>query len=382
LADIEKLLKTLVQQGGSDLHLVAGSAPLIRVDGQLKRFDGPPLTADIMKGLAAAILPSGRIEDLAGLNEADFAYSIPGVGRFRVNLFRQRGAISAVMRRVQVGSPSFEELELPSTLRDLAAIPRGLILVTGPTGSGKTTTLAAMVDWINTNKPVHILTIEDPIEVMHPHKRASINQRELRVDTDSYADAMRAAMRQDPDVILIGEMRDTDTVSAALAAAETGHLVLSTLHTTDAVETVNRVVDFFPPYQHHQVRVTLASVLRGVVGQRLVPKTTRGRMPILEIMLNNGRIAERIIDSTRTSEITDIIAEGSFYGMTTFDQSLVAAVVKGAVDVKVAKDTATKPHDFELMLERLMYSPDHVQVRDGQAADDASEMSAGVRRPR
>jgi twitching motility protein PilT len=357
LLDIQQLLKILVQRQGSDLHLVAGSSPLIRLDGDLTRLTGPQITADDMNRVADTILPADRRLALERLNEADFAYSLPGVGRFRVNLFRQRGSVSVVMRLVRVGSAGFEELDIPPIVRDLASAPRGLVLVTGPTGSGKTTTLAAMVDWINAHKPVHILTIEDPIEVIHPHKLASVNQRELGVDTDSYVAAMRAAMRQDPDVILIGEMRDTDTVSAALAAAETGHLVLSTLHTTDAVETVNRVVDFFPPYQQHQVRVTLASVLRGVVGQRLVQRRGGGRVPILEIMVNNGRITERIVDSTRTDEIADIIAEGSFYGMMTFDQSLLRAVVNGVVSVETARDAATSLHDFELMLEKASPPP-------------------------
>jgi twitching motility protein PilT len=241
---------------------------------------------------------------------------------------------------------------LPSAVQELADVPRGLVLVTGPTGSGKTTTLAAMIDHINNTKPVHILTVEDPIEVLHSHKRASINQREIGVDTDSYAGAMRAAMRQDPDVILIGEMRDSDTVAAALAAAETGHFVMSTLHTTDAVESVNRIVDFFPPFQQHQVRVTLASVLRGIVSQRLVQRVGGGRIPALEIMVNNGRVAERIIDSNTTPEIRQIIAEGEFYGMQSFDQSLLALVKQGMVEPKMALEAATEEHDLRMKFEQ------------------------------
>jgi twitching motility protein PilT len=234
----------------------------------------------------------------------------------------------------------------------LADAPRGLILVTGPTGSGKTTTLACMIDQINNNRAVHIVTIEEPIEVLHPDRMATVNQREVGMDTDSYATAMRSVVRQDPDVILIGEMRDAETVWAALAAGETGHLVLSTLHTTDAVETMNRVVDFFPPYQQHQVRVTLASVLRGVICMRLVPRAGGGRIPAVEVMVNNGRIADRILDSDRTSEIHEIIADGDYYGMQTFDQSLLGLVRGGLVTVDDALRASSQPHDFMLMLEQ------------------------------
>jgi len=342
----------MAQSSGSDLHLVVGSPPLIRVDGELRRLEAAPLTADDTALVAHSLTPPDRREDLEQRNEADFAHSLAGVGRFRVNVFRQRGSVSVVMRRVRMASASFEELGLPAVIRQLASMPRGLVLVTGPTGSGKTTTLACMVDHINQTKPVHILTIEDPIEVLHPHKRASVNQREIGVDTDSYAKAMRAAMRQDPDIILIGEMRDTETVASALAAAETGHLVLSTLHTTDSVETVNRIVDFFPPFQQHQVRVSLASVLRGVICQRLVPKVGGGRVPALEILVSNGRVADRIVDSETTSEIHQIIREGEFYGMQTFDQSLFSLVTKELVTIPDALDAASEEHDFKLMLEQ------------------------------
>jgi twitching motility protein PilT len=257
-----------------------------------------------------------------------------------------------VLRRIRVGSASIDELGLPQVVLDLASAPRGLVLVTGPTGTGKTTTLAAMIDHINATKPVHILTIEDPIEVLHPHKMASINQREIGVDTDSYIVAMRAAMRQDPDVILIGEMRDTETVFAALAAAETGHLVLSTLHTTDAVETVNRIVDFFPPFQQHQVRVTLASVLRGVVCQRLVARVGGGRVPVCETLVNNGRVAERIMSPETTEEIHEIIDEGGFYGMQTFETSLLHLVQRGLVSIEDALEAASNSHDMNLLLQQ------------------------------
>jgi twitching motility protein PilT len=352
MLDLTALLRTVAENSGSDLHLTAGSPPLIRVDGELRRLEGKPLTADDTALIAHSIMPPDRREHLEQKQEADFAHSLAGVGRFRVNVFRQRGAISVVMRRVRTSSASFEELGLPVVVSQLASEARGLVLVTGPTGAGKTTTLGCMVDYINSNQPVHILTIEDPIEVLHPHKRGTVNQRELGVDTASYVDAMRAAMRQDPDVILIGEMRDTDTVKAALAAAETGHLVLSTLHTKDAVETVNRIVDFFPPHQQNQVRATLASVLRGVISQRLVPRIGGGRVPAIEILVNNGRVADRIVDPNTTPEIRGIIAEGEFYGMQTFDQSLFSLVSNGQVSVEDALTIASERHDFMLMLEQ------------------------------
>jgi twitching motility protein PilT len=352
MIDPSALLRTLAENSGSDLHLIVGQPPVIRVDGQLRRLGGKPLTPDDTALIAQAIIPPERRSLLMSQKEVDFAHSLAGVGRFRVNVFRQRGSISIVLRRVRVGSASFEELGLPGVVRDLASAPRGLVLVTGPTGTGKTTTLAAMIDYINANKALHILTIEDPIEVLHPHRKACLNQREIGVDTDSYVQAMRAAMRQDPDVILIGEMRDPETVSAALSAAETGHLVLSTLHTADAVETVNRIVDFFPPYQQHQVRVMLASILRGVICQRLVARVGGGRVPVCEVLLNNGRVAERIMDATATAEIREIIAEGEFYGMQTFESSLLELVQKGLVSVEDALDTASNPHDMNLRLQQ------------------------------
>jgi twitching motility protein PilT len=352
LVDLTSLLRILAEEGGSDLHLKVGAAPTIRVDGRLRRLPGNPLTNDDTTAAAHEILPADRRERLEQQNEADFAYSVSGLGRFRVNVFRQRGSISLVFRWVHVGSPGFDELGLPPVIRQLADASRGLILVTGATGSGKTTTLAAMVDYINSRKPVHILTIEDPIEVIHPDRLATVNQRELGVDTDDYLKAMRAAMRQDPDVILIGEMRDSETVSAALAAGETGHLVLSSLHTTNAVETVNRIVDFFPSYQQHQVRISLASALLGVICQRLVPRAGGGRIPALEVLVNNGRVADRIIDSERTSEIHQIIGEGEYYGMMTFDQCLLTMVQNRQVTAEDAMHSASNAHDFGLKLEQ------------------------------
>ncbi len=296
---------------GSDLHLKAGSPPKIRQgDGRLVPLDHASLSHEESEAIARTIIPEDRSERFHSAGEVDFAYGVPGVGRFRANVFRQRGSTSMVLRRLRFGGPTFEELHLPEVVRKLAEEPRGLVLVTGPTGSGKTTTLAAMIEHINGTKQAHIVTVEDPIEVLFRDDEASINQREVGNDTESFQSALRAALRQDPDVILIGEMRDTETVRAALQAAETGHLVLSTLHTVDATETVNRVLDFFPPHQQQQIRLTLAGALRGIICQRLVQTVDGGRTPGVEIMVNTGRIAERIADPDKTSEIHELIAEG------------------------------------------------------------------------
>lgn len=352
LSAFDRWLRTLASGEGSDLHVKVGSPPLIRVHGVLGRLEEPGLEAEALDALAEAIVPAERKERFRDQGEVDFAYSLAGVGRFRANVFRQRGSVSMVFRKLGVGGPSFEEAGLPDTVRRLAEEHRGLLLVTGPTGSGKTTTLAAMIEHINRLRAAHIVTVEDPIEILYRDRKASINQREVGQDTDSFLSALRAALRQDPDVILIGEMRDTETVRAALQAAETGHLVLSTLHTLDATETVNRMVDFFPPFQQQQVRVTLAGTLRGIVSQRLVATTSGGRTPCVELLVHTGRIAERIIDPEMTSEIRDVVAEGEFYGMRTFEQSLLELVAGGAVSVEAAAETTSHPHDFRLMLEQ------------------------------
>jgi twitching motility protein PilT len=345
-------LEQLVGGEGSDLHVKVGSPPMIRLPEGLHRLDRDPLTTIETEAIAEGIVPDDRKARLAETGEVDFAYSVPSVGRFRANVFRQRGSVSMVLRKLRFGGPSFEEVGLPDSVRTLADEHRGLILVTGPTGSGKTTTLAAMIDYINQTKPVHIVTIEDPIEVLHRDAMASINQREVGNDTQDFLTALRAALRQDPDVILIGEMRDTDTVRAAIQAAETGHLVLSTLHTVDATETVNRVIDFFPPYQQKQIRLALAGTLRGIVCQRLVPTIDGGRTPALEILINTGRVAERIADPDKTHEIKDVIAEGMFYGMCTFDQWMLTLLQAGKVSVEAAMKAVSNQHDFELAMQQ------------------------------
>jgi twitching motility protein PilT len=345
-------LEQLVQGEGSDLHVKVGSAPMIRLPEGLHRIERDPLTGIETEAIADGIVPEDRKQVFHDNGEVDFAYSVPHVGRFRANVFRQRGTVSMVLRKLRMGGPSFEEVGLPEVIKTLADEHRGLILVTGPTGSGKTTTLAAMIDYINKTKPVHIVTIEDPIEVLHKDHTSSINQREVGNDTGDFLTALRAALRQDPDVILIGEMRDTETVRAALQAAETGHLVMSTLHTVDATETVNRVIDFFPPYQQKQIRLALAGTLRGIVCQRLVPTVEGGRTPGLEILVNTGRVAERIADPDKTHEIKDVIADGNYYGMVTFDQTMLRLLQDGRITVDAAFKAVSNRHDFELAMQQ------------------------------
>ncbi|HET6817568.1 MAG TPA: PilT/PilU family type 4a pilus ATPase [Mycobacteriales bacterium] len=351
---IEPFLRALVECGGSDLHCKVGSPPRVRIDGRLRKLQTRDLTAGDTEKMVREVLRPDLAEEFDRSNEADFAYSLPGVGRFRVNAFRSRGSAGLVFRRVSVGAIPLDDLGVSPALGALALEPRGLVLVTGPTGSGKTTTLAGMIDHINANREVHIVTIEDPIEVLHFDKLAMVNQREVRVDTDDFATALRAAMRQDPDVILVGEMRDEETVKAALAASETGHFVMSTLHTTDAQETINRVIDFFPPHEQKQVRLSLAGALRGIICQRLVPRADgEGRCVAMEICINTGRIADAIADPEKTSTINALIAEGSFYGMQTFDQHLVALIRDGVITLDAAMAASTNPHDLTVELRRL-----------------------------
>ena len=351
---IEPFLRALVDSGGSDLHCKVGSPPRVRIDGRLRKLQSRDLTSEDTSRMVVEVLREDLVEAFHRSNEADFAYSLSGVGRFRVNAFRSRGSCGLVFRRVSVGAIPLTDLGLPAVLASLAMEPRGLVLVTGPTGSGKTTTLAGMIDHINATKECHIVTIEDPIEVLHFDKLAMVNQREVRVDTDDFVTAMRAAMRQDPDIILVGEMRDHETVKAALAAAETGHFVMSTLHTTDAAETINRIIDFFPPYEQKQVRLALAGSLKGIICQRLVPRADgAGRCVVMEIAVGTGRIADAIADPEKTSTISQLIAEGTYYGMQTFDQHLVTLIRDGVITLDDAMSASTSPHDLTVELRRL-----------------------------
>jgi twitching motility protein PilT len=350
--DIDNALCALVELGGSDLHLKVEVPPLTRLDGDLVPIAGAdPLSADDTETAVRAMLADPtKLKELADEHEVDFSYSISGVARFRVNAFRQRGTLSLVCRAIPHTIRTVAELQLPPVITELAQEERGIILLTGTTGSGKSTTLAAIIDHINSTSSKHIVTIEDPIEFLHVDKKSVINQREVGQDTHSFKRALRRVLRQDPDVILIGEMRDEETVHTALSAAETGHLVLSTVHTVDAAETVNRVIDFFTPHMHQQVRAMLAGTLKGVISQRLVRSTDGGRVATCEILRMTGRGRDMIMDPLQTGRLTEVISEGAYYGMQTFDQALYDHVKAGRVDIDHALRAATSPHDFKLLL--------------------------------
>ena len=353
MLDLDQLLRNAVERGASDVHIKVGSPPFIRVDGRLERTDLASVSPVETERIAFAIMPKQRAEEFIGTSEADFAYSVSGLGRFRVNVMRQRGSVGLVLRRVQSDIPSFEALGLPPVIRKLTDHQRGLVLVTGPTGSGKTTTLGSMIDFINDNYNRHIVTVEDPIEILHADKCSIVNQREVGIDTESYLAALRRTLRQDPDVILIGELRDAESAETALKAAESGHLVFSTLHTIDAAETLGRMIEFFPGIKQAQIRSILAGVLRGIVSQRLLPRANGGRVAAVEVMVNNARIADLIRES-KTEEIPDAIAEGSFFQMQTFEQALIELVISGDIDREVAANAATNAHDFTVALEHAL----------------------------
>jgi twitching motility protein PilT len=353
--DVNELLRHTVEVGASDLHLKAGNVPFVRVDGELDPAAFPALTSEDTVMAAIALMPEHKRREFELSNEADFGYTLTGVGRFRVNVYRQRGMVGLAIRRVRSDVPTIEELLLPQVLAELADATRGLVLVTGPTGTGKTTTIAAMIGHINRTRRSHIVTIEDPIEVVHDDDRSIIQQREIGLDTDSYSAALKHVIRQDPDVIFVGEIRDPESALSAIQAAETGHLVISTLHTIDATETINRLLDLFPPQQQREIRTSFAGALRGIASQRLVARADgRGRVPAIEVLVATGRVYDRIIDPEATIEIRDIIAEGEFYGMQTFDQTLVKLVREGLVTEDDARRASTNPHDFVLALKGVL----------------------------
>lgn len=359
--DINELLKKAVELNASDLHIKAGGQPVIRVDGVLSKMqDEPKLSVDETAAIVKSVLKESQWEEFEKTHDIDIAYSIPGFNRFRCNCYMQRGSVGVVFRSIPLNILGLEELHLPEVLRKIAMEPRGLILVTGTTGSGKSTTLASMIDYMNVNRSDNIITVEDPIEYLHADKKSIVSQREVGFDTDTFAKALRASLRQDPDVILVGEMRDFETIQTALIAAETGHLVLSTLHTADAVETINRVISVFPPYQHKQVRMQLATILRAIVSMRLIPKSDgSGRVPAVEILIATEMVKGCIEDADKTKQIHDVIAEGtSQYGMQTFDQSLLALYRKGLITYEDALSRATKPNDFALMVKGVQSTSD------------------------
>jgi twitching motility protein PilT len=351
--DLDHALRRLIEVEGSDLHLKVPAPPMIRRHGRLEPVEGAErLTPEIMEGVLAHMVTDERkMAEFREENEVDLSYAIPGLARFRVNAFRQRGSISVVCRAIPFEVKTVEQLMLPPVVSELAQEERGIILLTGTTGSGKSTTLAAIIDQINTSMSKHIVTIEDPVEFLHKDKQSIINQREVGEDTNSFKRALRRVLRQDPDVILIGEMRDEETVRTALSAAETGHLVLSTLHTVDAPETVNRIIDFFPQVEQRQARAMLAGTLKGVISQRLVPTPDgNGRVATCEVLRMTGRVRDMILNEAETGKLPEVISEGSYYGMQTFDQALLAHVSAGRVSMEDALKAATHPHDFKLLV--------------------------------
>ena len=381
--ELVPLLQAVVDAGASDVHFKLGQPPVVRLDGDLEPLpDAQVLSESDLETVLDEItaLSPRRREAFEEMGDLDIAFSHPTLPRFRVNGFRQRGAISFAFRVIPSQIPSFLDLGLPSGVKRLSGEHRGLILVTGPTGSGKTTTLAAMLDQINRTRRQHIVTIEDPIEILHADRGCIVNQREVGLDTVSFGEALRRVLRQDPDVILIGELRDTETAHVALQAAESGHLVFSTLHTIDAAETLGRMIEFFPAEKQQQIRSILAGTLRGVVCQRLIPTIGGGRVPAVEVMVNNARVGD-LIRENRSDEIEDAIAAGEFYEMQTFSQSLIELVLNERVDRETAANSATNRHDFLVALEAASKQADQI-TDDGEGkpkSSNVSSLGAGLR---
>ena len=378
--ELNEILKIALKGGASDIHLKSGLPAMFRVDGALVPLkNGERLMPEDIQKMSLAIMNPLQKTRFEETREVDLAYGIPGLGRFRVNAFQQRGSVGVVFRVIPFGVKTIESLHLPPVIAQIAMEQRGLILVTGTTGSGKSTTLASMIEHINTNRTCHIMTIEDPIEFLIRDRRSIVNQREIGVDTQSFSNALRAALRQDPDVILVGEMRDFETIETALTAAETGHLVMSTLHTLDATETINRIISVFPPYQQKQIRLQLGSILRAVVSQRLVPRSDgKGRVPALEVLVTTARVRECIADKDRTKEIHDAIAKGfTTYGMQTFDQSLMYLVKKGLVTYEESLKHVSNPDDFALRFRGIASTSDG-QWEDFEGSKEGQEKEEGV----
>jgi len=371
---VNDLLKVSVERGASDMHLKAGGYPMMRVRGQLTPLSQERLTHEDMTAILQTVMPTESREKFKEAREMDLAYSVAGLGRFRCNVFQQRGTLGMTFRVIPMRVMSIQELLLPPVLKAISQGERGLVLVTGTTGSGKSTTLAAMIDEINTTQTLNIMTIEDPIEYLHRDKRGIICQREVGTDTASFAQALRSALRQDPDVILVGEMRDFETIETALTAAETGHLVFSTLHTLDATETINRIIAVFPPHQQQQIRIQLSNVLRAVVSQRLLPRADgRGRVPAVEVMMATPFIRDCILDRDKTNQIRGAIAQGtSQYGMQTFDQSIFFLYEQQLVTADEALRWASNPDEFKLRMQGITSTSD--MARDEMARAGAGGM--------
>ena len=381
--DVDAALMTVIETESSDLHLKVPSQPMVRRYGKLVPIEGsePLRPEDTEATLFHMLTDEAKLEAFRTEREVDFSYSVPGVARFRVNAFVQRGSVSLVCRAIPFEIKTANELMLPPVIDEIADEERGLILLTGTTGSGKSTTLAAMIDHINTSYAKHIVTIEDPVEFLHRDKTSIINQREVGEDTASFARALRRVLRQDPDVILVGEMRDEETVRTALSAAETGHLVLSTIHTVDAAESVNRIIDFFPQSEQRQARAMLAGTLKAVISQRLVPTPDRnGRVATCEILRMTGRVRDMIMNPEETGRLPEVIVEGAYYGMQSFDQALLYHVQQGRVAMEDALKAATHPHDFKLLVSsdglrstsvESVMAPDESEDPDAPAANGA-----------
>lgn len=358
---IDDLLRIAMERKSSDLHLKVGNYPHVRVDGELVPLtDQPRISAEEMLNMAFSMMSNRQKQKFKESAELDMAYGVAGLGRFRVNVFQQRGNVGLVLRVIPTKIRALEELYLPKVIEHICDEQRGMVLVTGVTGSGKSTTLAAMLDRINSGRPEHIITIEDPIEFLHRDKKGFVNQREVEVDTPSFASALRASLRQDPDVILVGEMRDLETISTALHAAETGHLVFSTLHTLDAVETINRIIAVFPPPEQKQIRMQLAATLRAVISQRLVKRADgTGRVPAVEVLISTAFVRECIMTPEKTRLIRESIALGtSQYGMQTFDQSLYDLFQQGLITYETALENASNPDDFKLKIQGIASTAD------------------------
>jgi twitching motility protein PilT len=372
--DLNAILRIAVELGASDIHLKVGQPPMLRTDGKIGPLpECPALNEQNLLAALEAVtrVTPERMRQFHETGDLDIAYTADGLPRFRVNVFRQRGAISFALRVIPKDVPSFDQLSMPAGVARLANEHRGLVLVTGATGSGKTTTLASMLDHINKTRHSHIVTIEDPIEILHSDHTSIVNQREVGIDTESFGQALRRALRQDPDTILIGELRDAETAQTALQAAESGHLVFSTLHTIDAAESVGRMIEFFPPGKQQQIRSVLAGVLRGVISQRLLPRKGYGRIAAVEVMVMNSRIADLIRES-RTEEIPDAVADGAFFEMQTFEQALIELVLADQVEREVAANAATNVHDFEVALDQAL-KRQTVEVAQEEAAAAAAE---------
>jgi twitching motility protein PilT len=373
--NFKQAISLMVQRNGSDLHLKVGRSPTIRVNGDLTGLDMQPLKPEDLKLLAEQIMTPRQVKEFAEKKEADFAIGVPGVGRFRTNIYQQRGTLAFAFRAIPYEVKTVRELELPEVLEEIALKPRGLVLVTGVTGSGKSTSLAAMINHVNQNRRVNIITIEDPIEFLHRDVQANISQREVGSDTLSFGTALRHVLRQDPDVILIGEIRDQETLDVALKAADTGHLVFSTLHTTDATQTINRVISFYPPHQHQEIRSLLSTALQAVICLRLVPrKDGKGRVPASEVLINTAAVADNIRDIEKQLSIPDLISEGTeAYGMQSFDQSLMQWYKRAAISYESALFYSTNPSEFALRASGVSSASD--RTFSGIAAGGKNELT-------